>query len=165
MARVSVYVPDDMKARMDKAGEAANWSALAQRTFELELNYLETLKEISSMNGVIERLRASKAKFVESMSSEGRVCGAEWAKNEAEFDELRSISSSRANELLERHEDGMSLARELYEFVTKNDFFNDDDLAQFYQLGDDIAESLTLEFITGFVEGARDVWGEVSTQI
>ena len=34
MPRISVYVTDDFKARMDEAGEAFNWSALAQRAFQ-----------------------------------------------------------------------------------------------------------------------------------
>jgi hypothetical protein len=37
MASVNLYVPDDLKAQMDEAGEAINWSAVAQRAFLSEI--------------------------------------------------------------------------------------------------------------------------------
>ena len=30
MARVSIYISDELKARMDKVGEAANWSGIVR---------------------------------------------------------------------------------------------------------------------------------------
>ena len=66
MPRVSIYVQDEMKARMDEADDRANWSGIAQRAFETELHHLEAVKEIKSMSDVIERLRASKQRSEES---------------------------------------------------------------------------------------------------
>jgi hypothetical protein len=34
LPRITVYVPDDLKAQMDKAGGDINWSALMQRAVE-----------------------------------------------------------------------------------------------------------------------------------
>ncbi len=34
MARMTIYIPDDLKARMDEAGENTNWSEIAQKAFE-----------------------------------------------------------------------------------------------------------------------------------
>ncbi len=45
MPRVSIYVPGEMKARMDEAGDRANWSGIAQRAFETELHHLEAVKD------------------------------------------------------------------------------------------------------------------------
>jgi predicted transcriptional regulator len=33
MPRVTLYIPDDLKARMDEVSEAVNWSAIAQQAF------------------------------------------------------------------------------------------------------------------------------------
>ena len=49
MARVSIYVPDDMKSEMDALEEKANWSNIAQQAFGLEINRLK-LPEESACN-------------------------------------------------------------------------------------------------------------------
>lgn len=41
MARVTVYVPDELKARMVAAGDLVNWSAEAQRAFEVVTSRVE----------------------------------------------------------------------------------------------------------------------------
>lgn len=37
MARISIYVPDDLKALMDAAGDTINWSEVARPAFEAAL--------------------------------------------------------------------------------------------------------------------------------
>lgn len=37
MARMTVYIPDELKARMDEAGPDSNWSEIAQRAFEASI--------------------------------------------------------------------------------------------------------------------------------
>jgi predicted transcriptional regulator len=34
MARTSIYIPDELKSRMDKVSHIVNWSAIAQQAFE-----------------------------------------------------------------------------------------------------------------------------------
>ena len=41
MPKVTVYVPDDLKARMDAVGESVNWSGEAQKAFQCALAQLE----------------------------------------------------------------------------------------------------------------------------
>ena len=37
MARMSIYVPDDLKGRMDRLSDRVNWSGVAQAAFETEI--------------------------------------------------------------------------------------------------------------------------------
>ncbi len=91
MPKISIYVPDEMKARMDETDDRANWSAIAQRAFGVELNHIEAVKEIETMNDVIERLRESKQSSDESDQNVGRRQGQIWAKKYAAYDELRRL--------------------------------------------------------------------------
>ena len=93
MPKLNIYVPDEMKARMDAVEKSANWSAVAQRAFDLELKHLEAVKEIKDMSDVIERLRTSKARTVAEKAEEGREAGVNWAKHEAEYEELKRIAA------------------------------------------------------------------------
>lgn len=45
MPNVNIYVTDTMKARMDAVSDRANWSAIAQRAFDIELQRIEKMKE------------------------------------------------------------------------------------------------------------------------
>lgn len=163
MPRISIYVSDEMKARIGKAGERANWSAVAQRAFDVELNHLETVKEIGSMTDVIERLRASKAKFVEQALVDGRICGAEWAKRRAEYDELRRIAEFNEDGLDQLP--GTDAAVRLYKLVIDEADPGNDALAAFFMIDEEAMSGITPEFVEGFVEGARDVWEEVSDEL
>ena len=93
MPNINIYVPEEMKVRMDAVEDRANWSAIAQRAFGFELARLEAVKEIKTMYDVIDRLRASKASLAEDQLRDGRAAGANWAKNEAEYNELRNIAN------------------------------------------------------------------------
>ena len=45
MARMNIYVSDDLKERMDNAEERANWSQVASRAFEIELGEIAKRKD------------------------------------------------------------------------------------------------------------------------
>src|SRR5271169_5834626 len=93
MPRVTIYVPDDLKVRMDVAGEAVNWSAVAQRAFLEAILNQAVRKEQRDMNSVVERLRASKQRF-ESMDREhGHHRGRQWAEQTADYMELKRIAN------------------------------------------------------------------------
>src|SRR5258708_7816585 len=92
MPRVTLYVPDDLKARMDEAGEAINWSAVAQRAFREAVALNSLRKEPTDMNEVVERLRASKERVQEADEETGKAAGAQWARETAEFDELKRVA-------------------------------------------------------------------------
>ena len=60
MPRITVYVPDDLKAHMDDASDNLNWSAVAQLAFRGAIAIHKLKKDPTDMTNVIERLRASK---------------------------------------------------------------------------------------------------------
>jgi hypothetical protein len=62
MAKVTIYVPDELKAAMDKVEvHNPNWSGLAQEAFRRECERLAGLKkERGKMEAAVERLRQSK---------------------------------------------------------------------------------------------------------
>src|ERR1700756_4787201 len=93
MPKVNLYVPDDLKARMDDTGEAVNWSAVAQRAFREAISTHQIRKDRSDMEPVIERLRASKERYEERQLAAGKDVGAKWAKTEAEYFQLVAVAS------------------------------------------------------------------------
>jgi len=91
MPRITVYVPDDLKTRMEEAGDDLNWSAITQRAIQAAIATQTLKRNPTDMNSVIERLRASKRQSDEASHQRGKECGAKWAKEAAEYDELRNV--------------------------------------------------------------------------
>ena len=173
MPKISIYVPDEMKARMDEADDRANWSAIAQRAFEIELGHLESAQEIGSMTDVIERLRASKEQSAKASQDDGRTAGQEWAKRSAEYEDLKRVAKLNLRDFYENFEDPDWTARE---FVTtaimgsheeaKFILGDDAEMSACYGVDEDMVDAtLTREFLVGFVEGAIEVWEEIKNQI
>ena len=161
MPRMNIYVPDEMKARMDATGDDANWSGVAQRAFDADLRHRENAKEIASMSDVIDRLRASREEYYLLGHERGRDAGTAWAKEKAEFTELRELAKITGVTT----EDGKDAA---YEVLVKIDPRHAemplDWVLSFFGTEDD-QESLTYQYVYGFVEGAQRVWNEVKDRI
>lgn len=92
MARVTLYVPENLKARMDNVSEPVNWSAVAQEAFKEAVAVNLIQREPTNMEQVIERLRASKARADRTALQSGREHGKLWACETAEYDELKRIA-------------------------------------------------------------------------
>ena len=163
MPKISIYVPDDIKARMDRVGKQANWSAIAQTAFHVELEQIEATKEISTMEDVIERLRASKSRFRLEEISDARKCGADWAKNHAEFSELRRLTTVDTEGF--DHVSGPEAAFAVYKHLVGEDPYDKDELANLYMIDPEAVDSITPEFVEGFVLGAGGVWEEIKDHI
>ena len=88
-----LYVPDDLKARMDEAGHAVNWPAIAQQAFREVVLNLAVRKETATMDEA-ERLRASKQSDVETERESGPEVEEEWAKEDAEYGQLLRIAKA-----------------------------------------------------------------------
>jgi hypothetical protein len=152
---MSIYVPDALKAAMDRLGDddRANWSAAAQEAFERLLERLSRPREVR-MDQVVERLRASKEQFQRDQMRAGRERGEDWAMHEASFEALRALAG--VDPKADRN--GVPLRS----MVDK-------------QLGITIeAESLFFnppapwpsdEYVAAFVEGAKSVWLQVADKI
>src|SRR5271166_4530430 len=94
MPRITLYVPNDLKAGMDEAGEALNWSALAQRAFREAILNRSVRRSPKDMTSVVERLRASKERIEARDHEAGQAQGREWAETAAEYDELKRVAES-----------------------------------------------------------------------
>ena len=89
MARISLYVPDELRARMDAAGDKINWSDVARPALTAAIVAFEHRKR-PSVSTAIERLRASK-KLAEQ--DRGNRDGRAWAQNDADYPTLCFLSS------------------------------------------------------------------------
>ncbi len=164
MPRVNVYVPDEMKARMDAAGEAANWSAAAQRAFESELRHIETVKEIASMDDVIARLRASKENYQAEEGQGGKANGMHWARQRAGYRELLAMSKVDSAVIWDMGQ-GDDAATWLYGQVFSDDEASFENVAIFLGIEPEHLSGVSVEFVDAFIEGASDVWNEVADKI
>jgi hypothetical protein len=90
MARVSIYVPVDLKARMDRVRDTTNWSEVVRPAILSAVTSHEPRKG-ATMNAVVERLKASKEKHLLETANYGRERGRLWASEKAEYVELRSV--------------------------------------------------------------------------
>jgi ribosomal protein L19E len=78
----------------EEAGDDLNWSAITQRALRDAIT-AQTLKgNPTDMTSVIERLRASKQRWNEASEQRGKACGAKWAREAAEYEELGEVWSS-----------------------------------------------------------------------
>ena len=159
MPKVNLYVPEDLKARMDDTGEAVNWSAVAQRAFREAISTHHIQQDRSGMEHVIERLRASKERYEDRELATGKEVGSKWAKTKAEYFELVAVASfdpdTHDGELdcdtLQRQidPDGETDPREWADFWET-----------YYGRG-----RPSDAFIRGFIEGATEVYDAIAEQL
>lgn len=159
MARVSIYVPDDLKERMDAAGDAINWSEIARPAFQEALARFEHRKE-QSLQTAIERLRASKEKHQTGEQDQGKTHGREWVLHRAEYSELVAVSQVDLD-AYDDEDDGETLIRALWQALDPEESENLRDwrIALF-------GEGLVLpEYVRGFVEGAQEAFEEIKDKL
>jgi hypothetical protein len=156
MARMSIYLPDDLKAKMDDV-EAVNWSGIAQGAFESELRYHPKLTE-NRMSALVERLRRSKEEFNGTAEEQGFNAGRHWAETRATYAELKSI----AEKFDENTEDPDEFAFRSLPSILPGGW---DENETFWE---DIASpgvELSSPYMFGFARGAVSVWEEVSDEL
>jgi hypothetical protein len=156
MPKVNIYVPDELKARMDRAGER-NWSAAAQRAFEVECNLAEVM--MTTEDTVVARLRTSKTKEDEAERVSGRMGGQTWARDWAEYGALQRVATDG-----DAVEDTETLACMLFDVDDPRDLIWDDVNELWERLRGRRGEPPT-SWIKGFVGGATEVWDEVADKI
>ena len=157
MARMSISLPDNLKARMDEAGDQ-NWSALAQRAFDDEIQRLEwrrkQLEEIN-MDEVVERLRESKSSWLKRGREIGFEEGVSWAKAQATYAELKTVAE------FDLDPDGTGLG-----FALASQLFGGPDEAEWYQVEDWWDKNIPDDArVIGFQEGAASIWEQVKDSI
>ena len=158
MARVSIYVSDELKARMAEAGDALNWSDIARPAFETALAAYNHRKG-QNMQTAIERLRASKAQHEQARESDAKERGRAWAANKAEFAELERLSDVDPG----LYGNGINhIWRAIMAAVDPNENEDDRDVAHSL-FGDD--EEHDEEWLISWVEGVQEFYAEVASQL
>jgi hypothetical protein len=152
MARINVSVPDSLRERMSALDDKVNWSEVAQTAFERELSTRNL--EISDMEQVIERLRASKVDYEKSENDRGRKAGREWACRFAQYHELKTISDLEL--------EGTDYAQQIDVALGKNSR-NGDSFWMDKEAGR--IKYPTDQFVWGFWDAADDVFAEVHDKI
>ena len=92
MAKMTISIPDDLKARMDSVEQRVIWSAVSSAAFETKLGELSAEREKLAMSTVIERLRTSKLESEGEDYKAGYEAAQEWASGSAEYPELKNLS-------------------------------------------------------------------------
>lgn len=172
--RMTISVPNELKGRMEAAGEDVSWSAVACAAFEAKLAEIIKQRGAKTMEDVVTRLRASKRKAGGEQYEKGREAGEAWAKNDAEADMLERLTEYRE-----------ACAGDRYTF---EDYFGMDTQAPLDHAGwiaaailappgeqdtnearafaDDIfGEHRTNDYIRGFVDAAVEVWESVRSRL
>ena len=167
MARMSIYISDDLKERMDKsadeAEEKANWSQVASRAFEIELGEIVKRKKVKDMNSVVQRLKASKLEFETASYKEGRECGTKWAVESAEYAELkRAYEINPDDPVFAEDEDDDERALHLACLITNCDEKTPD----FWEgVFGEWVPSQDFEFYKGFLNGASEIYEKVKDEL
>ncbi|MBB5536833.1 hypothetical protein [Rhizobium giardinii] len=118
------------------------------------------------MNTVIERLRASRMKVEEEQRPEWVKDGREWAMETAEYDELERVAELAGQ--LDReprlYPDAETLLKALYEAIYQDpDGYSMPELAEL--LTGDATRWPSRDQLCWVIEGAQQVWNEVSDKI
>jgi hypothetical protein len=154
VARISLYVPDDIKAQMDQITDI-NWSDIARHAFVAALAIRKHRSE-RTMESAIERLRASKAESSKRDELNGKEHGRDWAEHTAEYDELRRVAEIEFNH-------GMDCLHALYHAIDPE---NELEVGDFKQqvFGDEYAD-ISDEYAHAFIKGAQEFFSEVADKL
>lgn len=175
MANLNVYVPEDLKRRMDKVKNPPVWSQVACEAFERKLGELAAQKKDKAMADVIQRLRASKLKSGSEEKQRGRRAGREWAMHRAEAPELQRLSmyyaklgglgvASCEEAFIAQHEHDLPGARRFVATIDPDE--EDNRVVEEFWFNEGFDRGLpTDEFVQGFTEGALEVWDEVEGEL
>jgi len=170
MAKLNLYVPDDLKAEMDAVSDLdPNWSAVAQEAFRLECQRLQNRnRSKGKMDAVIERLRASKIKTTNVERMVGNKMGDLWALNHAEFEQLRNLADSPLDiSEFDAPPNGAFTWSEIVHGYIEGEPRPDRAAAgDFWEAhGDDGKSYPSDAFVQGFVEGAIAVYEQVKDKL
>jgi hypothetical protein len=163
MPRVSIYVSDALKERMDAESKPVNWSQVAAAAFDAKLIELGSRREIGSMTEVIERMRASKAELENAEVRAGQAAGVRWAKSHATWGQLRDLVRRTS-------EDGFwddargerSLSLDVYDTIDRSASARDAE--EFWTTWAD-DENPSVDWLGAFCDGASEVHDAIADKI
>ena len=159
MARITISLPDNLKARMGTV-EGVNWSNVAAEAFERKLKTLD-------LGTVVKRLRETLDEGLEKALLEGYAAGWDWACETATADQLKRCIlidyESFVREPLVAFKRADLIAAYVYNLSLEDDEIYK---ASMQMLGEDKAmygdDDVYLE---AFISGAIDVWDDVQKSL
>jgi hypothetical protein len=160
MARITLYVPDDLKERMNQAGDSINWSEVVRPAINVALATFKHRKE-QTMETVIERLRASREESRERDQIGGTEAGRQWARDHATFDELKRLAA--AWKQIPAGLGDQQYAEVFFRAVDPEREMTTEELRE-YCFGDEQV-NVSDPYVSGFFEGAVDVFEDVKDEL
>jgi hypothetical protein len=155
MAKLNIYVPDELKQRMDAVGDI-NWSDVARPSFYAALATHEQRRN-PSMENAIERLRASKEETIKQDELQGKRDGRHWAENSASYEELRRVAKIDLDDISD------DMVHVLRNAVDPRHEMMDDEFRNIF--GDPAHIEMSDEYVEAFIEGAQEFWDEVEHKL
>ncbi len=172
IVRMTISLDKDLKLRMDEINAekwVVNWSAVAARAFQQEIRKRQKPKlEGVGMEAVVNRLKASRDEYLGNSYEFGKSTGADWARNAADWIELKRLDDFRDAVGSENWPNvfaggGHALARVV---LGKPDEGAADTKAFWEQIGIEEQDQIaSQDFARGFADGAVEVWEQVQGQI
>lgn len=185
--RMSISLPQELRARMDAVPDSINWSGVAQAAFEDKLSALAKAGE-PTIASAIARLRGTSVDVTSEDYRNGLERGRLWAMNQATVEELRRLQDLfdhlEAGEGFERwlakHRDisnrlghhvfsGWHCAALVADKIKLFPVEADDHSVQCIEAAIELFGGKSALFkdrvISGFVNGALAFWGEVKDLI
>jgi hypothetical protein len=156
MARKTLYVPNDLKARMDAVGDTINWSEVVRPAITSALTFHEHRKG-KTMATAIERLRASKQEADASDEVEGREHGRTWAEENAEYRDLQRLARDWDED------NDLDPLETLIKAIDPHDELSRSD--SFIHLFGDENFKASDEYYLAFIKGAVQFFGEVRAKL
>jgi hypothetical protein len=162
MAKMNVYIPDELKAEMDAAGKLApNWSAVAQEAFRLECQRIANRKRGGKMSAVVERLRESKERLANQDKVQGHAAGRKWAAEQAQYDELARVAKWQGPD---SNIDDIEVYWLAYQVIVNDERPDASDCNQFWTTVAG-SEAPSEDFVIAFALGAEEVFDEVDDKL
>ena len=171
--RINVYLPGDLRERMDAATDEfdINWSQVAATAFELKLAGIAGRKTKLDMTDTIRRLRASKLQSEEDIYQRGHEAGQDWARRLAEWAELERLAKLGHDWFAPQGvvgEDAFGVSGNLLMHMNPDEYLGNRGAQEmFWQeaTGDDEEPYPDRDFVHGFVDGAVEVYEQVKDEL
>lgn len=168
MAKMTVYIPDDLKARMDRVGSRGeSWSGVCTRALEAKLDEIEgsNIQGEMDMQSVVSRLRGSLRNTENATRQRGYKVGYRWAAMRAEVPVLEAMENLPEDFFLSNTAiNAYNYAEMLCQMV-----FEDEDSGrpnvEFLLSIEDAKLANNRDYMEGFVEGALALWGEAKVRL
>ena len=170
--RMNIYVPDDLRKRMDKASrrQEVNWSAIACRAFLDQVIQHEMRQQRTRMERtkVIERLKAADADVVSESERVGNEDGQRWAEQFATPTQLRRLKDAQhgsKNWYIGVGGSAYSAAEGIYFTIEPGHDGVREEADGFWEKYGRLTPDNVDAYVLGFCKGAMEVWDQVSHQL